>query len=62
MKVNALKQALRKTLLKEDEKQQFYSKLHQTGMDNAILRITTGFCERFIPSVAEIRTACHEKY
>ena len=35
-------------------------------MDRAILRITPGFCERFIPSVAEIRTALfncyHEKY
>ena len=35
-------------------------------MDSAILRITPGFCEGFIPSAAEIRTAlfnfCHEKY
>ena len=35
-------------------------------MDSAILRITPGFCERFIPSVAEIRMALfnfyHEKY
>ena len=65
-KVNAPKQALRKILPDEDEKEQFYTKLHQTGMDSAILRITPGFCERFIPSVAEIRTALfnfyHEKY
>ena len=26
-------------------------------MDSAILRITPAFCERFIPSVAEIRMA-----
>ena len=26
-------------------------------MDSAILRITSGFCEGFIPSAAEIRTA-----
>ena len=35
-------------------------------MDSAILRITPEFCERFIPSVAEIRTALfnfyHENY
>ena len=35
-------------------------------MDCAILGITSGFCERFIPSVAEIRAALfnfyHEKY
>ena len=35
-------------------------------MDSAILRITPAFCERFIPSVAEIRMALfnfyHEKY
>ena len=40
--------------------------MHQTGMDSAILRITPGFCERFIPSATEIRTALlnfyHEKY
>ena len=65
-KVNVLKQALRKFLPHQDEKQQFYTKLHQTGMDSAILRITPVFCERFIPSVAEIRTALfnfyHENY
>ena len=65
-KENAPKQALRKFLPQEDEKQEFYTKLHQTGMDSAILRITPGFCERFIPSVAEIRTALfnfyHKKY
>ena len=64
--VNARKQALRKFLPHEDEKQQFYTKLHQTGMDTAIFRITPGFCERFIPSVTEIRTALfnfyHKKY
>ena len=53
-KVNAPKQALKKILPDEDEKQQFNTKLHQTGMDSAILRITPEFCERFIPSVAEI--------
>ena len=35
-------------------------------MDSAILRITLGFCETFIPSVAEIRTTLfnfyHKKY
>ena len=31
-------------------------------MDRAILRITPGFCERFIPSVAEIRTALFNCY
>ena len=50
----------------KDEKQQFYTELHQTEMDIAILRIAPGFCERFIPSAAEIRTALfnfyHEKY
>ena len=60
------KQALRKFLPHQDEKQQFYTKLHLTGMDSAILRITPVFCERFIPSVAEIRTALfnfyHENY
>ena len=65
-KINAPKQALRKTLPHEDERQQLYTKLHQTGMDSAILRITPEFCERFIPSVAEIRTALfnfyHENY
>ena len=65
-KVNAPKQALKKLLPHEDEKQQFYTKLLQTGMESAILRITPGFCERFIPSVAEIRTVLfnfyHKKY
>ena len=65
-KVNVPEQTLRKILPDEDEKQQFYIKLHQTGINSAILRITPGFCERFIPSVAEIRTALfnfyHEKY
>ena len=65
-KVNAPKQALTKYLPHQDEKQQFYTKLYQTGMDSATLRITPGFCERFIPSVAEIRTALfnfyHEKH
>ena len=65
-KENGPKQALRKFLAQEDEKQEFYTKLHQTGMDSAILRITPEFCERFIPSVAEIRTALfnfyHENY
>ena len=59
-------QTLRKILPHEGEKQQFYTKLHQTGMDSAILRITPAFCKRFILSVAEIRTALfnfyHEKY
>ena len=31
-------------------------------MNSAILRITPGFCERFIPSVAEIRTAFFDFY
>ena len=31
-------------------------------MNTAILRITPGFCERFIPSVAEIRTAFFDFY
>ena len=65
-KVNEPKQALRKFLPHEDEKQQSYTKLCQTGMDSAILRITPEFYERFIPSIAEIRTALfnlyHEKY
>ena len=61
-KVNAPKQALRKFVPHEDQKQQFYTKLHQTEMDRAILRITPGFCERFIPSVAEIRTALFNCY
>ena len=53
-KVNASKQVLRKILLpQEDEKHQFYTKLHQTRMDSAILRITPGFCQRFFPSVGE---------
>ena len=60
------KQSLRKFLPHQDEKQEFYTKLHQTGIDSAILRITPGFCERFIPSVAKIRTALfnfyHENY
>ena len=56
-KVNAPKQTLRKIVPHEEGKQQFYTKLHQTAMDRAILRITPGFCERFVPSVAEIRTA-----
>ena len=48
-KVNVTKEALRKFLPHKDEKQQFYIKLHQTGMDSTILRITLGFFERFIP-------------
>ena len=66
-KVVGPKQAIRRKFLRyENQKQQFYTKLHQAGMDCAILGITSGFCERFIPSVAEIRAALfnfyHEKY
>ena len=46
-KENGPKQPLKKFLAQEDEKQEFYTKLHQTGMDSAILRITPGFFERF---------------
>ena len=51
---------------REDEKQQFYTKLQQAGMDCGILGITLGFCERFISSVSGVRAALfnfyHEKY
>ena len=50
----------------EDEKQQFYTKLQQAGMDCGILGITRGFCKRFISSVSGVRVALfnfyHEKY
>ena len=57
-KVNAPKQALRKILPHEDEKQKFYTKLHQTGMDSAILRFTPGFVKDLFHQLQKSERLC----
>ena len=47
---------MRKILYHEDEKQQFYIKLNQTGQKMQFLTITPGFRETTLPSVAETVT------
>ena len=46
----------------KDEQNEFYEKLHQTGADSAILRIVPVFCERFVPSTAQLQTIFFDFY